>query len=214
MQSKHGVQRIDDVESNSTQVDSLSLDSDGELSLEELSAAYSKLIGEPTLDDDLTDFVEGETELEEGLNPDKILPNDVSVKPSVDACVVSGKSILEAILFVGDSQNAGIMPESISAMMRGVSAAEIVKWIDELNEHYVNQGHAMRIVDDGQGYQMQLATALSSTRDSMYGKMRETQLNQAAIDCLSLVAYQPGVTRAEVEHLWPLTRSAPARVPD
>ena len=36
----------------------------------------------------------------------------------------------------------------------------------------------------------------------MYGKLRETQLNQAAIDCLSLVAYRPGVTREEVERLW------------
>ncbi len=36
----------------------------------------------------------------------------------------------------------------------------------------------------------------------MYGKIRETQLNQAAIDCLSLVAYRPGITREEIEHLW------------
>jgi segregation and condensation protein B len=43
---------------------------------------------------------------------------------------------------------------------------------------------------------------LNVVRDRFYGKQKETQLNQAAIDCLSLVAYQPGISRQKLEQQW------------
>jgi segregation and condensation protein B len=39
-------------------------------------------------------------------------------------------------------------------------------------------------------------------RDKFYSKAKETQLTQSAIDCLALVAYQPGITREEIEKQW------------
>ncbi len=169
-----------------------------ELSLEELSAAYSKLIGEPTgvdVDDDPIANEAFEVELDmDAKSADSGLAGD--------SCAVTGRSILEAVLFVGNPENVGLSAASVSGMMRGVQASDVVEWIAELNQYYVEQGHAMRIIEDDRGYRMVLAPELQSIRDSMYGKLRETQLNQAAIDCLSLVAYRPGIARDEVERLW------------
>ncbi len=202
MKSRYGVQRID-ADDNVVQVDEASLlaDGDEELSLEELSAAYSRLIGEAEepSDDGATLTYSGE---EEALDMADASNKLRVITGAEDSCEVTGKSILEAILFVGHPDNIGLKAEAVSALMRGVNSSEVDDWITELNHQYMQNGHAMRIFNNGHGYSMQLAAELQSIRDSMYGKMRETQLNQAAIDCLSLVAYQPGVTREEVERLW------------
>ena len=60
----------------------------------------------------------------------------------------------------------------------------------------------MTIVRDSGGYRLELVPELHVVRDRFYGKVKETQLTQSAIDCLSLVAYQPGSTREELERQW------------
>ena len=202
IKSRHGVQRIDSNEAAEQLFEApLPNDADEELSLEELSAAYSKLIGEPedVVSDDAM-FVE--TGAEEPLDLTDSSKEAASKRDGEDTCMVTGRSILEAIFFVGHPESIGLKSEAVSVLMRGVDPSEVDEWIAELNQQYLDNGHAMRIVDSGDGYSMQLAAEHNSVRDSMYGKLRETQLNQAAIDCLALVAYQPGVTREEVEQLW------------
>ena len=200
MKPKRGVQRI---ESDEVFVEPFTDEQshDAEFSLEELSEAYSKLIGEPEAaeiaDASITDEA-AETALEGEVGS---LNNDSKLKSS-DTGVLTGRSIIEAVLFVGNPENIGLKPDSVAAAMRGVQASEVVEWIAELNQQYTDQGHVMRIVEDESGFRMQLAPEYQSVRDSMTGKLRETQLNQAAIDCLSLVAYRPGISRDEVERLW------------
>lgn len=204
MKNRRGVQRIESEEPVEEMDVLAAIDSENELSLEELSAAYSKLLGESTPSSLEVDDQKPKTGTEEDLNADDaILELDEDTdREEVDACSVTGKSILEAILFVGHAGNEGVRSESVSAMMRGVHPSEIDEWIVELNQQYAEQDNAMRIVHDESGYRMQLCPELYSVRDSMYGKLRETQLNQVAIDCLSLVAYRPGATRKEIEQLW------------
>jgi segregation and condensation protein B len=55
------------------------------------------------------------------------------------------------------------------------------------------------IVPAGAGYRMQLAEDLSGIKDRFYGRVRDIRLNQAAIDCLALVSYQPGISRTKLE---------------
>ncbi|MDZ4852991.1 MAG: SMC-Scp complex subunit ScpB [Pirellulaceae bacterium] len=204
MKNRRGVQRIESEEPVEEMDVLAAIDSENELSLEELSAAYSKLLGESTPSSLEVDDQKTKTRTEEDLDADDPISElDKDTNPEeVDACSITGKSILEAILFVGHAGNEGVRSESVSAMMRGVHPSEIDEWIVELNQQYAEQDNAMRIVHDEGGYRMQLPPELHSVRDSMYGKLRETQLNQAAIDCLSLVAYRPGATREEIEQLW------------
>ncbi len=84
-------------------------------------------------------------------------------------------------------------------MMRGVRSAEIEQLVAELNEIYAADGHVMRIVASGEGYRMQLGEQFSHIADRFYGRVREIKLTQAAIDCLAIVAYRPGITREEID---------------
>ena len=49
---------------------------------------------------------------------------------------------------------------------------------------------------------MQLRAELADVRDRIYGKIKESRLNQAAIDCLALVAYQPGISKEQLDAQW------------
>ena len=199
MKPKRGVQRIESDQIESITPEPLPSDDDA-CSLEELSAAYSKLIGEQ-------DGVAGQAdESEEAIEshhdePETWIGEDSDLESDANR-IVTGRSIIEATLFVGNPENVGLNPETVASMMRGVQASEVVEWIAELNRQYIEQGHVMRIVEVENGYRMVLAPENQSIRDSMTGKLRETQLNQAAIDCLSLVAYRPGISRDELERLW------------
>jgi segregation and condensation protein B len=83
--------------------------------------------------------------------------------------------------------------------MRGVRPAEIEAHVAELNQVYAETGRAIRIATIGNGFRLQLADDLQFIRDRFYGPIREIKLNQAAIDCLALIAYQPGVSREQLE---------------
>lgn len=168
------------------------------LSLEELGEAYAQLMqrgkspyptqdpaeaeAEPRL---IEPIVPGHDPLEEELEED-------------DDCPIAPRSIVEAALFVGHPENKPLTPEALAAVMRGVHPAEVEVIVAELNNAYQEEGAAYRISLISGGYQMELAAELSPVRDRFYGKVKEAKLNQAAVDILALVAYQPGVDKEKL----------------
>ncbi len=83
--------------------------------------------------------------------------------------------------------------------MKGVRPHEIDDWVARAQSRISRGEPRMEIVCEKGGYRMQLCSDLHRIRDRMYGKVKETRLNQAAIDCLALVAYQPGIDQQELE---------------
>ncbi len=164
------------------------------LSLEELSQTYAQILnkGQATLPvnngDALTSAAESQS-----FDP---LEEDLAES---DACPVTPISILEAVLFVGRPDNSPISADEIAGLMRGVKASEIEGYVAELNQLYAESNRALRIVAIGNGFRLQLVDELQFIRDRFYGPIREIRLNQAAIDCLALVAYQPGISREQLE---------------
>ena len=108
-------------------------------------------------------------------------------------------SILESILFVGRPDNGTISAAEIAGLMRGVREAEVEELVQELNDLYEQTGRAIRISQLGSGYKAELARDLNHVKDQFYGRARDVRLNQAAIDCLALIAYQPGISRDKLE---------------
>ncbi len=111
---------------------------------------------------------------------------------------VTPEAIIEAALFVGHPENHSFSEQRLASLMRDVTAEEVVKLIGELNASYREAGQALRIVQDDQGYRMSTAPELDSLRQQFLGKVRETRLSQLAVEVLSLVAYQPGITAQTV----------------
>jgi segregation and condensation protein B len=121
--------------------------------------------------------------------------------PGDDACPISPRTILEAMLFVGNRDNRPLVPERVADLMRDVTPDEIPAIVDDLNKRYAARGAAYRIVGEGDGYRLTLCPELHPLRSRFYGRIREARLSQAAIDVLALVAYQQPVTGEKIGRL-------------
>lgn len=181
-----------------TRDDALEHEDDDEqgLSLEELSQSYAHLINK---DASAPGIVADSTLLSAAEAESKQFDAEEQDRADSDACPVTPMSVLEAVLFVGRPDNSPISADEIAGLMRGVKPAEIEGYAAELNQIYANTNRAIRVAMIGNGFRMQIDDDLQSIRDRFYGPIRETRLNQAAIDCLALVAYQPGISREQLE---------------
>lgn len=154
-------------------------------------------------DENATDETEAETNAEIGafrsyadeIDDDKRVP-------------VTPRTILEAMLFVGNPGNTPIRAETLSNLMRGVSVREVHELVEELNQHYDEEGcpWVIQWFEAEQGYFLQLREAYFPLRENFYGKIRQARLSQAAIDVLALVAYEQPVTADEISEF----RNAPS----
>ena len=171
------------------------------VTLEELSQTYRQVQlsteRSPTGDGANSDRPQGS--VQDGDDPQGLF--DPLAEPQADAehCPLTPQAIVEAVLFVGRPDGGAIKAAEIAALMRGVHEAEVVEHIAQLNATYVETGRASRIVAYGNGYRVQLAEDLLFIRDRFYGRVRPVKLSQAAIDCLALISYQPGISRETLE---------------
>lgn len=176
------------------------------ISLEDLGNAYAKAVEslEPN-DADSTDNTGVPEPLKAFSADDDYLDEDTLDAPEVgetDNVPISTESVLEAILFLGSSDNKPIDAVRLQDLFRNIPLEEIEECVTRLNKKYRSHRRAFEIIKEKAGFRMQLAPSMAYVRERFYGKVKETHLPQAAIDCLALVAYTPGITRDEIEHLW------------
>jgi segregation and condensation protein B len=117
------------------------------------------------------------------------------------SCPLSPRTILEAMLFVGNRDNRPLSVARAAELMRDVEPDEVPSLIDELNRSYESRGAPYRIVGEGDGYRFVLCRELRALRNRFYGRLREARLSQAAIDVLALVAYQQPLTGEKIGQL-------------
>ncbi len=118
-----------------------------------------------------------------------------------DVCPVSPRTIVEAMLFVGRPNNLPLSPRELAAVIRGVSPREVESIVSELNDQYDRDAAAFHIASEGGGFRMALRDDLHRVRDRFYGKVRAARLSQAAVDVLSIVAYNQPVGIDKVNEL-------------
>lgn len=180
------------------------LDDQG-LSLEDLSGAYAELLGrghdpyEPVPDSKPV------SEEEEAAVEDQALLDEASEQAEAgdadDACEISPRTIVEAMLFVGHPDNEPLTAAQIASLMRGVRPEEVEEIVGELNENYRAEGCPYHIVLEGAGYRMTLRDEFRSLRDKFYGRVKEARLSQAAVDVLALVAYNQPLAREDLDKM-------------
>lgn len=175
------------------------------LSLDELSQAFAGMLGsgEDPYAEPIAEENEDEAAVMEVVEPEAPTANRPARRESSvdDACEVSPRSILEAMLFVGNRDNAPLSSQRVAGMMRGVRAAEIDDLVNELNQQYEANGCPYRIYSEADGYRLMLREEFSRIRDKFYGRMRQARLSPAAIEVLSTIAYQGPQTSDEVNRL-------------
>ena len=165
-------------------------------SLDELSGAYAELIHAG--DDPYSASTETETSVVSAEA--QMIPEPITVAVSAEEeAELSPKSILEAMLFVGDPNGQPLIAAQVAKMMRGVSVQEIDDLISDLNCAYQDTGSVYEIRRQDAGYVMALRDQYDGLRERFYGTVRETKLSQVAIDVLAVVAYNQGISRQEID---------------
>ena len=184
---------LDDASQESLGLDGfLQPDASDGISIEDLGRAYAELMHQG---DDPYEERHAETELAELQET----VDSAGREREDEAVEVSPRSILEAMLFVGNDTNEPLTSRMIASFMRGVTPEEIDELVLELNESYDQDATPYKIVAEMGGYRLTLRQAYHSLRDRFYGRIREARLSQSAIDVLSIVAYRQPVSRDEVD---------------
>ena len=174
--------------------DEFAEDLDG-LSMDDLGAAYARVAAEH----DPEAFAQPEEAAPENEASETDIADEEPGHSDADGAYVTPEAIVEAALFVGHPENKRFTEQRLASLMRDVSPEEVVVLVDQLNESYKEADQGLRIMRDEQGYRMSIAPEVEAVRRSFLGKVRETRLSQTAIEVLSLVAYQPGITAQKVQ---------------
>jgi segregation and condensation protein B len=125
-----------------------------------------------------------------------------SATTAADApCEISPRTILEAMLFVGTPDNQPLTSEFIAGMMRGVRPAEIDDLVADLNRQYRDEARPYAVVSVGAGYRLALRDEFAFVREKLYGRPRALRLSPAAVEVLSIVAYNEPVTAEQVTRM-------------
>ncbi len=125
-------------------------------------------------------------------------PAEEQAENEEDLCPLSPRSILEAMLFVGNEGNEPLSAARAADLMRDVQPAEIPGLVDELNGRYAASGCPYQIIHEGGGYRLVLGREFDNLRSRFYGRIRQARLSQAAVDVLAIVAYQQPLTAERV----------------
>jgi segregation and condensation protein B len=172
------------------------------ISLDELAEAFAQVMGgEPRRPAEAPSSA-GSVEQPVGVAAAPVAEPPAGPEPvEEDSCPVSPRSILEAMLFVGNRDNQPLSPRRAAELMRDVEADEIPGFIDELNGRYAAAGTPYQIVGEGDGYRLALRREFHPLSNRFHGRIREARLSQAAIDVLALVAYQQPITGEKLGRL-------------
>lgn len=194
-------------------------DDEDAFSLEELGAAYKHLVASADSPQWETGVVTGEVlRREQLLAAQAVEQSEAEAEAALHAsesgdddddgdevpspteepdAAATPEAIIEAALFVGNPNGNGVTAARLASIMRDMTPEEVATTIDGLNDSYRSNRQGIRIASDESGYRLVVAPEVESIRHVFTGKVRETRLNQASIEVLSLVAYQPGITAGE-----------------
>ncbi len=106
-----------------------------------------------------------------------------------------GKAVIEAILF---SAGRVIKINELMAIME-LSSEEVISLVNSLQEDYQKEDRGIEIIKVEDGYQLATKKEMYEYLYPIFDKRSKPSLSQAAMETLSIIAYNPKITRAEIE---------------
>ena len=107
----------------------------------------------------------------------------------------NAKKIIEAILF---SAGRSVSIKEITVALE-ISPNEIIELIEELKNEYESQNRGMEIIKINDSYQKNKKKELYEYIAPIFDKKSKPNLSNASLEILSIIAYNPNITRAEIE---------------
>ena len=107
------------------------------------------------------------------------------------------KASIEAILFAaGREVKIGELMSTLE-----LSSQEIIEIIESMKIEYNEAKRGINIIQIGEAYQLCTKKEFYEIICSIFDKRSKPNLSQAALETLSIIAYNPRVTRAEIESI-------------
>ena len=106
--------------------------------------------------------------------------------------------LLEAALFASArpipfDELSELDPESSPAALRAA--------LDEVREHYDQEGHGVELVEIGEGWQILTRAEYTEAIERAQLAARPQRLSAAALESLAIIAYRQPIGRAEIEEI-------------
>lgn len=105
------------------------------------------------------------------------------------------KQIIESIMFAVSRE---IKPKELATVLE-LTPNEVEEIIENMKQEYEIEERGIQIIKVNDGYQM---CSIKENYDYIYpiiDKRNKPNLSQAALETLSIIAYNPNITRAEIE---------------
>ncbi len=143
----------------------------------------------------MTDTVDmpAEAASDEPASPIAVSNEAVSEEAAPEITV---ESVVEALLF---STDVPLPATKIAQLLGAGDAGDVKGHIEKLNERYERSGAAFRIESIAKGYQMLTLGVYNNWLAKLHKARAESQLTQAALETLAIVAYRQPVLRADIE---------------
>lgn len=105
------------------------------------------------------------------------------------------KGIIEAILFAAGRDVK--VSELMSALE--LSSDEVIGLVESMKQDYEKEDRGIQIINVDGSYQLCTKQSLYEYIYPVFDKRSKPNLSQAAMETLSIIAYNPKITRAEIE---------------
>lgn len=105
------------------------------------------------------------------------------------------KAIIEAILFAAGRV---IKINELMGILE-LSSDDVVTIIDSMKEEYKNSDRGIEIIRVEDGYQLTTKKEMYEYLNPIFDKRSKPNLTQASMETLAIIAYNPKITRAEIE---------------
>ena len=105
------------------------------------------------------------------------------------------KGMIEAILFAAGRE------VKIKELMLALEAnsEEIISIVESMKNEYQQENRGLQIINVGEAYQLCTKKEYYEVIYSIFDKRNKPNLSQAALETLAIIAYNPRITRAEIE---------------
>lgn len=107
------------------------------------------------------------------------------------------KGMIEAILFAAGRE------VKIKELMLALEAnsEEIIAIVESMKTEYQEENRGLQIINVGEAYQLCTKKEYYEVIYSIFDKRNKPNLSQAALETLAIIAYNPRITRAEIESI-------------
>ena len=107
------------------------------------------------------------------------------------------KAAIEAILFAAGRV---IKINELMAILE-ISSDEIISIVNNMGEEYAKNNRGIEIIKVEDGYQLTTKKEMYEYLYPIFDKRSKPNLSQASMETLAIIAYNPKITRAEIEQI-------------